>query len=199
MLFSGFFRVEILPQSVVSNLEHQVSDYAGKFRCAVDDEVVFHHEVHHVFLAHQNAESVFCFVGALHEPDTMPILQGALSAGKQLLVPRIAGPGQMQLVPLQSLEQLQPGAFGILEPGQALPAVPAGSGVQLAVLPCLAAARSGARLGHGGGYYDRFLANYSGRRLILCPEALLAQSLPTGPLDEPAQAVLTEKALYGTL
>ena len=99
--------------------------------------------------AWQNAESVFCFVGALHEPDTMPILQGALSAGKQLLVPRIAGPGQMQLVPLQSLEQLQPGAFGILEPGQALPAVPAGSGVQLAVLPCLAAARSGARLGHG--------------------------------------------------
>ena len=149
--------------------------------------------------AWQNAESVFCFVGALHEPDTMPILQGALSAGKQLLVPRIAGPGQMQLVPLQSLEQLQPGAFGILEPGQALPAVPAGSGVQLAVLPCLAAARSGARLGHGGGYYDRFLANYSGRRLILCPEALLAQSLPTGPLEEPAQAVLTEKTLYGTL
>ena len=149
--------------------------------------------------AWQNAESVFCFVGALHEPDTMPILQGALSAGKQLLVPRIAGPGQLQLVPLQSLEQLQPGAFGILEPGQALPAVPAGSGVQLAVLPCLAAARSGARLGHGGGYYDRFLANYSGRRLILCPEALLAQSLPTGPLDEPAQAVLTEKTLYGTL
>ncbi len=149
--------------------------------------------------AWQSAESVFCFVGALHEPDTMPILQGALSAGKQLLVPRIAGPGQMQLVPLQSLEQLQPGAFGILEPPQALPAVPAGSGVQLAVLPCLAAARSGARLGHGGGYYDRFLANYSGQRLILCPEALLAQSLPTGPLDEPAQAVLTEKALYGKL
>lgn len=149
--------------------------------------------------AWQSAESVFCFVGALHEPDTMPILQGALSAGKQLLVPRIAGPGQMQLVPLQSLEQLQPGTFGILEPGQALPAVPAGSGVQLAVLPCLAATRSGARLGHGGGYYDRFLANYSGQRLILCPEALLAQSLPTGPLDEPAQAVLTEKALYGTL
>ena len=149
--------------------------------------------------AWQSAESVFCFVGALHEPDTMPILQGALSAGKQLLVPRIAGPGQMQLVPLQSLERLQPGAFGILEPPQALSAVPAGSGVQLAVLPCLAATRSGARLGHGGGYYDRFLANYSGQRLILCPEALLAQSLPTGPLDEPAQAVLTEKALYGTL
>ena len=149
--------------------------------------------------AWQSAESVFCFVGALHEPDTMPILQGALSAGKQLLVPRIEGPGQMQLVPLQSLEQLQTGAFGILEPPQALSAVPAGSGVQLAVLPCLAATRSGARLGHGGGYYDRFLANYSGQRLILCPEALLAQSLPTGPLDEPAQAVLTEKALYGTL
>ena len=69
----------------------------------------------------------------------------------------------------------------------------------LVLVPGVAFGKDGSRMGMGAGYYDRFLANYSGRRLILCPEALLAQSLPTGLLDEPAQAVLTEKALYGTL
>lgn len=145
--------------------------------------------------AWQQAGSVFCFVGARREPDTRPILQGALAAGKKLYVPRVVGSGVMELVPITALDQLEAGAYGILEPGRSLPAE-IGAQPELAILPCLAATKTGQRLGHGGGYYDRFLAGFGGRRVLLCPQALVMPQIPTGPLDEPAEAVLTEKALY---
>ena len=145
--------------------------------------------------AWQKAGSVFCFVGAKHEPDTRPILQGALAAGKKLYVPRVIGSGVMELVPITALSQLEAGAYGILEPARSLPAE-IGAQPELAILPCLAATQTGQRLGHGGGYYDRFLANFRGKRILLCPQALIMPMVPVGPLDEPAEAVLTEKALY---
>lgn len=145
--------------------------------------------------AWQQAGSVFCFVGARREPDTRPILQGALSAGKKLYVPRVIGSGVMELVPISALGQLEPGAYGILEPARSLPAE-VGAQPELAILPCLAATQTGQRLGHGGGYYDRFLAGFSGKRVLLCPQVLILPTVPVGPLDEPAEAVLTENALY---
>lgn len=148
--------------------------------------------------AWQRAESVFCFVSAGNEPDTYPILQTALQEGKVLYVPRITGPGQMETVAITSLLQLVPGEYNIPAPDSSLPASP-DAAPALALLPCLAATQQGARLGHGGGYYDRFLENYSGVRILLCPQALLQESLPTGPLDQPAHAVLTECDLFGCL
>lgn len=146
----------------------------------------------------QQASGIFCFVSAGREPSTYPILTAALASGKQVCVPRITAPGQMELVPIQALSQLQPGAYGIPAPPRELPAL-AGELPPLALLPCLAATPQGTRLGHGGGYYDRFLQHYTGTRLLLCPEAALFSQLPTGEFDEPAHAVLTEKALYGHL
>lgn len=135
----------------------------------------------------QQADTVFCFVSTPAEPDTLPLLQQALAQGKRLLVPRVLPGGGMEAVHLPDLQALRPGAYGILEPdAQRLPtglpaaALPANA---LAVIPCLAADRNGVRLGRGGGYYDRFLAGYTGRRLLWCPQALLFDSLPADTWD----------------
>ena len=126
---------------------------------------------------------VFCFVPLPSEPDLRPVLEGALRAGKRLAVPRIAG-GQMQAVRLQSLDELAPGAYGIWEPagGEVLAAAdfPADA---LALVPCLAAGPNGVRLGRGGGYYDRFLAQYKGRSLLVCPAALTLAGIPADAWD----------------
>ena len=100
----------------------------------------------------QAAQTVFCFASHGPEPDTLPLLQAALAEGKQLCVPRCTGPGQMEAIPLGDLALLAPGSYEIPEPPAQLPPCPP-AGIQLAVLPCLAAGLDGTRLGHGGGYY----------------------------------------------
>ena len=67
----------------------------------------------------------------------------------------------------------------------------------LALIPCLAAGTDGVRLGRGGGYYDRFLAQYKGERLLLCPAAALLADLPADDWDArfAPDEILTEKGI----
>lgn len=143
------------------------------------------------------ADAVFCYVGRKGEIDTRPILRAALEAGKTLAVPLCTGPGGMQARAVRSLDVLAPtGPYGILEPPAGAPVVPP-ERLALCVLPCLAAAPDGTRLGYGGGYYDRFLPLAgSAVKIALCRAALLAPVLPREPHDVRADFVLTEDALY---
>ena len=142
------------------------------------------------------AESVFCFASLPSEPDTKPVLCAALQQGKRLCVPRTGEKGAMDAVILRGLEELSPGRFGILEP-QPRGEVVAPDQLDLAVLPCLAAGSDGRRLGKGGGYYDRFLAKFRGKSVVLCAEKLLygPRCIPMGRLDVKADFVVTERGL----
>ena len=142
----------------------------------------------------QQAGAVFSFCGGAREPDTRPILELALAAGKALYLPRVTGPGRMEAVRVDKVEQLVPGAYGILEPPVGFPAADPES-IDFILLPCLAAAADGTRLGWGGGYYDRFLARCAAPAAVLCPEALVAPFLPAEPHDRPAGWIVTERRI----
>ena len=68
--------------------------------------------------AWRQAGTVFCFVSMRDEPDTTAILQQALVSGKRLCVPRClpGNDGRMELVEITSLNDLQPGRYGIPAP-----------------------------------------------------------------------------------
>lgn len=104
----------------------------------------------------KDAEVVALFVSLPEEISTQNLLESALREGKKLYLPRINSleKGLMDFCSCSSLRELERGKFGLLEPqGQANAIFQP----DLLIVPGLAFDRSGARLGYGGGYYDRYL------------------------------------------
>jgi 5-formyltetrahydrofolate cyclo-ligase len=141
------------------------------------------------------ADTVFCFVGTAREIDTTAFLTAALRDGKRLCVPRCAGEGRMTLHQITALSRLSPGTYGIPEPPPDAPKVSVDA-VDFAVIPCLTCGRGGRRLGQGGGYYDRFLAQYRAAAVLVCRERLLREEIPMEPHDCFVPWVVTERGLY---
>ncbi len=97
----------------------------------------------------------------------------------------------MDAVRIRGEEDLSPGAFGIPEPPASFPAADRGE-IDLAVVPCLAADPSARRLGRGGGYYDRFLGDFGGMTVLLCPEEMLLPAVPTDARDVGCGRLITQ-------
>lgn len=104
-------------------------------------------------------------------------------------LPKVAGEG----LTVHPLGPLVPGPFGLLEPTtqKVDPQV-----LDLVVVPGLAFDLEGYRLGHGKGYYDRFLATVRAEKLGVIPKALLFPRLPRDPWDVPVNALATEEGVY---
>lgn len=144
---------------------------------------------------YRSAGTVLAFAGTDREIDTAPLLDMILRDGKRLALPRCAGPGRMEARLVKDPALLRPGAYGILEPSPDWPLiVPAD--VHLVIVPCAACDRAGRRLGHGGGYYDRYLAVYAGQAALVCPEALVLDRIPQGPFDQAVPLLVTEAGVY---
>lgn len=144
---------------------------------------------------YRTAKTVFLYVSTETEPDTRVLLDAALSEGKAVYVPKTLGPGKMAAVRIDTRSVLTPGALGIPEPP-----LPAADTVpdrfDLVVVPCVSCTKDGARLGHGKGFYDAFLAAHPSPTVCLCYEALLSDCLPLEAHDVKMDFILTESALY---
>lgn len=145
--------------------------------------------------AYRAANVVMAFVGTEHEIDTTALLLDALARGKTLCVPRCREGHQMDLCVIVSLDDLEPGAYGILEPKKHCPTVTAGQ-IDFAVIPCLSFDRTGGRLGQGGGYYDRFLSALRCESVLICREALTVAHVPCEAHDLRCTLLATENGVF---
>jgi 5-formyltetrahydrofolate cyclo-ligase len=112
--------------------------------------------------------------------------------GARVLLPVVPTNGR-ELAWAVDTGRLAPGRLGVLEPvGPRLGATAVGT-ADVVVVPALAVARNGIRLGRGGGYYDRALQHARPGAVVV---ALLfddefVDELPTEPHDRPVTAVVT--------
>jgi len=162
------------------------------------------------------ATTVSCYLSMpAGEVDTSTITSAILHSGKKLFVPRVdaALPGGMDLLRIyddEDLRSLPSGVWGIKEPtfqyGDA-PRMKATDGdsdpLDVILIPGVGFDRSFSRLGHGKGYYDRFLSSYSTLTaararprplfvaLALREQVLAAGQVPVGTNDVPIDVIVT--------
>jgi len=134
------------------------------------------------------------------EVDTHRLIESALAAAKRVCVPVLEkGSDNLKVVEIESLDNLSPGSFGILEPSPAARRSAAPTEWDLAVVPGIAFDRFGHRLGFGRGYYDRLLAKTQAPTLALAFGFQVIEPFPTLPQDIDMDLILTENQTIETV
>lgn len=111
--------------------------------------------------AFQEAQTLATYLSMGHEFSTASLIQAALQDGKRVCVPRTYPQGRMEFVEYDP-EILEKTRFGLLEPTEQGKVVDK-SEIDLIHVPGVVFQSEGYRIGYGAGYYDRYLADYSGK------------------------------------
>ena len=130
------------------------------------------------------------------EIDVAPLLAELSRRGHVCALPVVGGRGEALIFRAwKRSELLEPGPHGTSQPGADAPeAVPA-----IVLTPLLAFDATGARLGYGGGYYDRTLRTLRDRNAVLAVgvayDAQEVEAVPSDAGDERLDLVVTERRI----
>ena len=137
---------------------------------------------------YKNARTFYGYLPYNQEVRTVPMLEQALRDGKRVAVPKCYG-DTMKFIYLDDLSQVAPGYAGIPEPIADGPV--ADDPTALVLMPGMAFDPQGHRIGYGGGFYDKFLAQEPDHpTLALCYDFQMLPHLETEEYDIPVDYVL---------
>ena len=137
---------------------------------------------------YRQAKTIYGYLPYNQEVRTVPILEQAIRDGKQVAVPKVYGE-EMRFHYLTDLSRVETGYAGIPEPLGDEPV--AEDPTALVLMPGLAFDKEGHRIGYGGGFYDKFLANEPGHPTVaLCYDFQVLPKLETEEFDVPVDLVL---------
>ncbi|WP_179295528.1 5-formyltetrahydrofolate cyclo-ligase [Bacillus sp. FJAT-45350] len=131
------------------------------------------------------------------EVDTYSLIKKAWNEGKRIVVPKtIKETKMMDFYEIESFEQLENTYFGLKEPKVDMCKKISPDYIEYLLVPGLAFDKKGYRLGFGGGYYDRFLANYNGKTCALAFDFQVIEEIPVNDYDLPVEVIITDKRVY---
>ena len=143
--------------------KQQIREQAHANRKAQENKDEFSRIICEKFVAlpaYAAARTVMYYVDVRTEVRTRHYLPTALEHGKRIVVPWCLD-GELELFHLENMDELAVGMYKILEPREDLRQLPAKQvsieELDLVMVPGVAFDRSGARMGHGLGYYDKLL------------------------------------------
>ena len=139
------------------------------------------------------ARTVHAYVGALAgEVETWSLLTAVLADGKTLVCPRVAAGGTLEHYRVPRPDDLEPGRRGLVEPAPDPDRRVTPASLDLILVPGVVFDRRGVRLGLGGGYYDRFLAESDAHTMGLAFSLQVVPRVPSEAHDRPVDWLVTE-------
>ena len=148
-----------------------------------------------------------CFAGAVgivgyesdgYEVEIRRVMEKAVRAGKMAALPRYSRAKKCyEPVMVSNFEQdLIEARYGLLEPRPELPVAQVDQ-QWLWLIPAVAFDKYGTRLGRGGGFYDRMLSEYPGRRIGVFYQCQFScEVLPQAEHDQKLELAVTEIKVY---
>jgi len=109
----------------------------------------------------QCAKTIMFYLSKDYEVNTWSMVEEALKLGKRVVVPvtdtQTKGLILSEITDLGN--QLQQGPYGIYEPKKECKKIVHTKNIDMVIVPGVAFDKKKNRIGHGGGYFDRFLKN----------------------------------------
>ena len=112
------------------------------------------------------AQVLLSYMAAWDEADLSLLHEALLAEGKTLAFPVTGPEGRMEAWTPSGPGAMKKGRFGLLEPDRTRARQILPGQMDIVLVPCVAFDSACMRLGHGAGYYDRYLPGCSGALLI---------------------------------
>jgi len=181
----------LLKQALRAEVKEKIARLSEAYITESDDAVSKKLLSHDKYLA---AERVFVYYSIGREVSTRFIAETATRSGKSVCYPVVLPRGVMFFAAVpkdreNSGDFLSEEYYGIpCPPKNSTPVTAAADDV--IIVPALCYDRRGFRLGHGGGYYDRYLSSCFAYKIGLCRSILLIDELPRETHDVPVDEVI---------
>lgn len=153
-------------------------------------------ELHNHFIQStlwKEANTIGVTVSQGFEWDTRKIIESAWEQGKTVVVPKCSAKEKvLTFYELTSFEQLEVVYYNLLEPKISETKPVEKQMIELLIVPGVVFQPNGYRIGFGGGFYDRFLADFTNETVSLVSTIQLKDDLPIEKHDIPVKHLITE-------
>ena len=141
-----------------------------------------------------NAETVLLYRSVHSEVNTDYLWEACRQAGKRCLFPKCISHTEMVALPADSTADFVLSDKSIPEPvgNEIFPK----NRLDLIIVPGVGFDKHKNRLGYGGGFYDRYLADYQGATIGLFFDALLCDDVFAEAWDIPLDWIATENGIF---
>ena len=139
----------------------------------------------------QRASRVMLYVPMRGELNVNSLIENGLKDDKLIALPRFSvSKNAYEACGIDNLSDLVPGKFGVLEPPPDCQTMDTKQ-LDLAIVPGVAFACLGSRLGRGGGFFDRLLAGIPAKKCGVCFEQQVYPDVPVERHDVKMDMIAT--------
>ncbi|GAB6169062.1 5-formyltetrahydrofolate cyclo-ligase [Clostridium carnis] len=159
----------------------------------IKDEIIFNKLIESKIYI--NSKNIFTYISTEDEIDTKRFIEYALKDNKKIFVPKIIRETRdMKAIEIKSLNELEKGVMGILEPITFEGEIKK-EGIDIIIVPGAVFDKEGNRIGYGGGYYDKFLLSISEKKnkIAVAYSFQVLDKIKNEPHDIKVDYIISEK------